>query len=235
MNYIDENLISVQNLHLNKTEKKEFLNYRYKEIRAFTEKLCEPLETEDYVIQSMPDASPVRWNLAHVSWFFETFVLKEFVPDYQPKHPMYAYLFNSYYVQAGDRWTRNLRGALSRPTVKEVYQYRKYVDDHIINFLENADDKNLGKINVVMEIGFNHEQQHQELLLTDIKNVLAINPLRPVYKIKETFLSNDISAQGWIEFDETIAEIGHNGKGFFFDNELPRHKQLIHPLKLRTD
>jgi len=149
---------------------RENLIRRYKKIREWSNKIAEPLEVEDYVIQSMADVSPTKWHLAHVSWFFETFVLSKVDSNYKSLNPDYTYLFNSYYVQVGKRFFRPQRGMLSRPTVKEVYEYRKYVDDHMLEFLENSSDELLEQVAVVIDIGLNHEQQHQELMLTDLKN-----------------------------------------------------------------
>ena len=155
---------------------------RFQQIRRFSESLCATLEPEDYVVQSMPDVSPTKWHLAHTSWFFETFILKVWMPDYQPEVPEYAYLFNSYYNGAGDMHRRDLRGLISRPTVAETYRFRHSIDQHIEELLENADDDLLAQIEPVFTIGLHHEQQHQELLVTDIKHVFAQNPLHPVFR-----------------------------------------------------
>src|SRR5438445_1031722 len=148
---------------------------RYDAVRAQTEHLCAPLQTEDYVVSSMPDVSPTKWHLAHTSWFFETFVLAPNDPSYAPLDPRYAFLFNSYYVQAGERHCRAQRGLVTRPTVREVYEYRRYVDDHMLRLLERLEDTD------VVTLGLHHEQQHQELMLTDIKHVFWMNPMRPAY------------------------------------------------------
>ncbi len=205
---------------------------RYKQIRQFSEKICEPLKTEDYVIQSMPDMSPTKWHLAHVSWFFETFVLGKVNPNYKSPNEQYAYLFNSYYVQAGDRFFRPHRGMLSRPTVKEVFEYRKYVDKYMIEFLEKTDEESFNKIKVVIEIGLNHEQQHQELMLTDIKHLFSMNPLYPVYKPIEKIAEQKIENINWIKFDEGVYQIGYDGDGFFYDNEKPVHKQYLNSFSI---
>jgi formylglycine-generating enzyme required for sulfatase activity len=161
------------------------LEERFRDVRAFTEFLCRPLETEDYVVQTMPDVSPTKWHLAHTSWFFEAFLLSKHQPEYASPHPLYNFLFNSYYVQIGERFHRPHRGLLSRPTVEEVYAYRMHVDQHVLDLLRTADEKRLSEITPVIILGLNHEQQHQELLLTDIKHVLSVNPLRPVYRKPE--------------------------------------------------
>jgi ergothioneine biosynthesis protein EgtB len=205
---------------------------KYNSVRSFTEKLCAPLQIEDYVIQSMPDVSPTKWHLGHTSWFFETFILEKAVPDYKSIHPLYAYLFNSYYIQAGERWHRPTRGLLSRPTVKEIYEYRDYVNRNIIDLIETCDEKQYKELVPIFEIGFNHEQQPQELLLTDIKNVLSINPLNPVYSEKKINLSKNTPALDWTEFEGGVAEIGSNGSKFNFDNETPLHKEFLYPFRL---
>ena len=160
----------------------ESLDGYYRRVRGFTEQLCESLETEDYVVQTMPDVSPAKWHLAHTSWFFEAFLLSEYQPGYESPHPMYGYLFNSYYVQIGERFDRPHRGLLSRPTVEQVYAYRAHVDRHVLDLLSTANAEQLPEIARIVTLGCNHEQQHQELLLTDIKHVLSVNPLRPVYR-----------------------------------------------------
>ncbi len=198
-------------------------------VRNFSETLCKSLVTEDYVIQSMPDVSPTKWHLAHTTWFFETFILFKYLKDYKPINPKYSYLFNSYYIQAGERFIRGQRGLLSRPTVQEVYQYRKYVNDHIEKLLNNCDEKTLNELVSLIEIGNNHEQQHQELLLTDIKHVFSINPLYPVYADLLSPIVNSAPKIEWAEFEEGIYEIGHSGNGFAYDNESPRHKQYLNP------
>jgi ergothioneine biosynthesis protein EgtB len=211
---------------------KRILLERYKTVRDFFNILCEPLKTEDYVIQSMPDVSPTRWHLAHTSWFFEAFVLHNTVKNYKPFHPQYSFLFNSYYTQIGERFTRSNRGLLSRPTVEEVYDYRKYVDKKVTEFIENCTEAQLIEFGPVIEIGINHEQQHQELMLTDIKHVFSMNPLHPVYIEKNTSPVNYIPKTSYINFDEGVYEIGHPGNEFGYDNEFPRHKEYIKPFGL---
>ncbi len=191
----------------------------------------------------MPDVSPTKWHLAHTSWFFETFVVKVWMPRYRPEVPQYAYLFNSYYNAAGDMHRRDLRGLISRPTVAETYRFRESIDQCMVQLLSEADDGLLAEIEPILVLGLNHEQQHQELLLTDIKHVLAQNPLYPVFAVAgigdpgpqgngsaERGPGSPISAttpQRFIEFDETIATIGHDGAGFSYDNEGPRHRALV--------
>jgi len=204
----------------------------YSNIRAFTEKLCEPLETEDYVIQTMPDVSPTKWHLGHTSWFFEAFVLGKADPNYKSIHPLYTYLFNSYYIQVGERWFRQHRGLLSRPTVKDIFEYRKFVNENVLEFIENADEKIYKEYATIIEIGLNHEQQHQELLLTDIKHVLSINPLNPVYSARENIIQNGLAEMKWVNIDGGIYEIGNEGNEFCYDNETPRHKDFLNPFML---
>ncbi len=160
----------------------ERLRNRFHQTRNFTDSLCADLEPEDCVVQSMPDVSPTKWHLAHTTWFFETFILKKFLPEYRAEIPEYAYLFNSYYNAAGDMHRRDLRGLISRPTVSEAQRYRKSIDLHIDDLLSDADEKLLDDIEALIVLGVHHEQQHQELLITDIKHVFAQNPLYPVYR-----------------------------------------------------
>ena len=197
---------------------------RYREIRAATERLCDPLSTEDYVVQSMPDTSPTKWHLAHVSWFFETFVLKPYVPDHRSRDDDFEYLFNSYYNRVGEQYPRPRRGLLSRPTVDEVYAYRTDVDRQMSELLEHPDDLPDELLGVI-ELGLNHEQQHQELILMDIKHVLSCNPLFPAYRERRGGPRPVAAAElKWIGYPEKQRAIGHEGPGFCYDNELPRHQ-----------
>jgi ergothioneine biosynthesis protein EgtB len=206
---------------------------RYQEARGFTERLCEPLAVEDYVIQSMPDVSPTKWHLAHTSWFFETFILTPSLPGYRPFHPRYGYLFNSYYNEVGERHCRPRRGLLSRPTVEEVYEYRAHVDRYMQELL-CADAERAADLISLVEIGLHHEQQHQELLLTDIKHVFAMNPLRPVYRERVEERHAASSAVEWVPYSGGVCEIGHEGPGFAFDNETPRHRVYIEPFQMAS-
>ncbi len=203
---------------------------RYRSIRSRTEDICKPLSVEDYVIQSMEDVSPTKWHLAHTTWFFETFVLREFDPSYVPLNEQYAFLFNSYYVQAGQRFSRPHRGLLSRPRVDEVFAYRRHVDDSMIRLLSEAGDRE--EIRGVVEIGLNHEQQHQELMVTDIKHVLSINPLLPTYRELQIPSHQSLEDLTFTDMEEGICEIGHPGDGFAYDNESPRHRQFLEPYRL---
>ncbi len=205
---------------------------RFKEVRGFTEKLTEPLETEDFVVQVVTHASPAKWHLAHTSWFFEAFLLDKAVGGFESLHPQYSYLFNSYYLQTGEPHCRDKRGNLSRPTVEEVFEYRKYVDAEMLKFIDTASDTAFKKWSGVIEIGLNHEQQHQELLITDLKYMFAQNPLFPVYKERTRPEASTPGELKWIGFSEGVREIGHKGDGFGYDNEFPRHKTYIQNFEL---
>jgi ergothioneine biosynthesis protein EgtB len=208
---------------------------RFREIRNFTTALCANLEPEDYVVQSMPDVSPTKWHLAHTTWFFETFILKKWVPGYRTEVPEYAFLFNSYYNAAGAMHRRDLRGLISRPTVKEAQRYRASIDLHIGDLLANADEKLLDQIETILILGMHHEQQHQELLLTDIKHVFAQNPLYPVFRERNIeHPSADTIRMDFVDFEEETVEIGHEGRGFAYDNESPRHRALVPAFSLAS-
>jgi ergothioneine biosynthesis protein EgtB len=201
---------------------------RFRQVRDFSTRLCRTLEPEDYVVQSMPDVSPTKWHLAHTSWFFETFVVKVWMQRYRSEVPQYAYLFNSYYNAAGDMHRRDLRGLISRPTVAETYRFRESIDDCVIKLLEEADEALLSEIEPVLTLGLHHEQQHQELLVTDIKHVFSQNPLYPVFQPHATEPEiGKVTAQHFVEFDEATILIGHDGAAFSYDNEGPRHRALV--------
>jgi ergothioneine biosynthesis protein EgtB len=208
------------------------LTGRYQAVRRQTEDLCAPLEPEDMLLQSMPDASPVKWHLAHTTWFFETFLLIPYLPGYRVFHPQFAVLFNSYYQAVGPRWPRAQRGLLSRPTLAEVRAYRAQVDEGITQLLETGQDLAQLLAERVL-LGINHEQQHQELILTDLKHAWSNNPLRPVYRdtVPE---QGSAPALTWQEFPEGLAWIGHEGTGFAFDNELPRHRTFLEGFQLAS-
>ena len=197
---------------------------RYREIRRLSETLCEPLAIEDYGLQSMADCSPPKWHLAHTTWFFETMVLAEHEPGFRPHHPLYNYLFNSYYESIGKRWPRPERGLLSRPTVAEIFAYRRAIDERMLTFLEQSDS-----IGSLVELGLQHEQQHQELLITDLKHAFARNPLHPAYREEYTPAESQDGPEplSWESFDEGVRWIGHEGAGFAFDNETPRHRVFL--------
>ena len=197
----------------------------YQRVRAYTEKLCEPLTVEDYIPQPIVDVSPAKWNIAHTTWFFEEMILKQFVADYTVFDEKFGFLFNSYYNTIGERTPRDNRGALSRPTVGEVFAFRKHVDEQMAKLLASPTSPEIAELVI---LGLNHEQQHQELFLTDLKYTLSINPLFPAYR--EGFAPEESTATGtgsFIELKEGIYEIGYNGDGFCFDNELSRHKVYL--------
>jgi ergothioneine biosynthesis protein EgtB len=206
------------------------LRARYRLTREFSEKLRETLEPEDCVVQTMPEASPVKWHLAHTSWFFETFVLKEALPDHKPIHAQYAYLFNSYYNAAGKMHCRPKRGLISRPTLRETLDYRRQVD----GIMEAVFEKPaiLEKFAPVIRLGIHHEQQHQELILTDIKHVFSENPLRPVFCERSTPEPAPGALESWLSFPAGVCEIGYKGAGFHFDNEGPHHRQFVEAFQL---
>ena len=206
----------------------------YKNVRSFTESLCETLVPEDYVIQTMNDVSPTKWHLAHTSWFFETFILKPHLDGYTSFHPRFAFLFNSYYVQAGERHCRAQRGLLSRPTVDQIYQYRAYVNEHMDRLLMDIDDEMYAVLAPLIEIGIHHEQQHQELMLTDLKHVFSINPLYPEYRPYKAGYKGGVTGVEWISYEGGLFEIGHEGGHFGYDNEYPRHKYYINDFKLAS-
>ena len=206
----------------------------YQQVRQTTEGICAPLATEGYVIQAMPDASPAKWHLAHVTWFFETFILKPHLPGYQLLNPKYQYLFNSYYNSAGPQFYRPQRGHLSRPTVEEVYRFRAHVDESILTLIETTDPQQLPVLSSLIVLGLHHEQQHQELLLTDIKYNLSVNPLRPAYQARKLPQGSVTRPARWTEFEGGIYWIGHDGIGFAFDNEWPRHQTYIGPYRLAS-
>ncbi|MCA9174593.1 MAG: ergothioneine biosynthesis protein EgtB [Planctomycetales bacterium] len=210
----------------------------YREVRELTERLVSPLEPEDCVVQSMPDASPTRWHLAHTTWFFETFLLARASASYRPVRPEFEYLFNSYYNHVGEQFPRSRRGLLSRPTMREVLAYRREVDARVSELLPHASEDQLR----VLELGLHHEQQHQELILTDIKHVLSCNPLGPRYRgdmahdvaAHEAHQSDSAAPQGdcWADGVAGLVEIGHADRGFCFDNELPVFRTYLQPHQL---
>jgi ergothioneine biosynthesis protein EgtB len=202
---------------------------QFKIVRAHSLKICEGLKTEDFVVQPIPDVSPPKWHLGHTTWFFETFILLPNNPDYQIFNPDYNFVFNSYYEAAGARVIRTDRGNLSRPTVEEVFAYRKHVDEAMSIYLQQEISNELNELVI---LGLNHEQQHQELLITDIKYILGHNPLFPSLnlELEEREIENSVA---FISMPEGIYEIGHKGAGFCFDNELQRHKVYLQDFKIQ--
>lgn len=208
---------------------------RFRDVRKATEFLCEPLTPEDSVVQTMADVSPTKWHLAHTTWFFETFLLEQFVDGYEPLHPEYRVLFNSYYNTVGEQFTRSRRGTLSRPSLKEVWNYRRSIDEQIAGLIETADGDRASKIASLIELGIHHEQQHQELIVTDIKHVFWSNPLLPVYRQPaEKGVRHLFSKLEWVEFEPGMIRIGHDRNGFSFDNEGPRHDAYLQPCRLAS-
>ena len=201
-------------------------------VRKTSERICEPLATEDYVIQTMDDVSPPKWHLAHTTWFFESFLLIPYYPGYRESHPQYNYLFNSYYEAVGERHPRPQRGLLSRPTVEDIYDYRRGVDQFILGLINLADEKKWLQIEPLLTLGLHHEQQHQELLLTDIKHILGTNPLRPAYETPREHPPCARAPAAWVAYPSGIAEIGFEGSGFRYDNEEPRHRVHLEEYEL---
>jgi ergothioneine biosynthesis protein EgtB len=214
---------------------RECLAARYNGVRAHSLALASPLSAEDQCIQSMPDASPTKWHLAHTSWFFEAVVLAPHAPWYEPFDARFSYLFNSYYEALGPRHPRPQRGLLTRPGVADVHAYRAHVDLGMRRFIAEAGDATWEVAAPLVELGLNHEQQHQELILTDILHALSCNPLLPVYRAPDApALRLAASAQplNWIEMPGGKALAGHAGEGFAFDNETPRHEVLLAPYRI---
>ena len=205
---------------------------RFRAVRAQTERLCDGLVVEDYVVQSMEDVSPTKWHLAHTTWFWETFVLTPHADGYALYDARYPFLFNSYYVQAGERHCRAQRGYLSRPTVEEVFAYRRHVTRAMGRYLDAFDEAEPDVADVV-EVGLHHEQQHQELMVTDLKHVFSVNPLRPALRERPSAPAPDSGPLGWRTFEAGLHEIGKAPGGattaerFHFDNEGPRHRQFV--------
>ena len=204
-------------------------------VRGETERRAAPLSPEDQLIQSMPDASPAKWHRAHTTWFFEQFLLGEHCADYKPFHPDYAFLFNSYYVSAGPRHARHRRGDLTRPGAEEITAYRRYVDAAVVKFFHEATEDQLRTIAPLVEVGLNHEQQHQELMLTDILHAFAQNPISPAYDEAWRFPVSTPARDARVTLNEGIHTIGHTDDGFHFDNEKPAHRALVGPVELNRN
>ena len=207
---------------------------RYSAIRALSEQLAAPLGPEDQCVQSMADASPTKWHLAHTTWFFETLVLIPHAPDYAPYNPAYAHLFNSYYEALGTRHPRPQRGMLTRPAVSEILAYRRYVDEAMTRLFQTASRTERAQFEEMAELGLHHEQQHQELILTDIKHAFSCNPLLPVYVPHVANVVTEPQPLEWIAFAGGIIPIGHAKDDFAFDNEGPRHLALLRPYRLAS-
>ena len=211
---------------------RETLIQTYRRVRAYSEAICAPLVTDDYQIQSVVETSPPKWHIAHVTWFFETFVLPRFRPDYRPFREGFEYLFNSYYETVGHMHPRPRRGLLSRPTVERVYAYRAYVDAQMLDLIENLDAGRWADLAFCVTLGLNHEQQHQELLFMDIKHNFSVNPLAPAYREDLRTPQGETRPMNWVDRPGGIIEIGHDGHGFAFDNETPRHPVLLREHRL---
>ena len=207
---------------------------RYEDVRRRSEQICEPLTVEDHGIQTMADVSPPKWHLAHTAWFFEEFLLRPADPGYRPFHPRFGYLFNSYYLTVGRMHPRPQRGLLSRPTTQEIYRYRAYVNEAMADLMASVDDAHWEEFAFRVTLGLHHEQQHQELLLTDIKHIFASNPLRPVYVPAATPPDSAAAPLQWIDFPAGVVRIGHDGPDFAYDNETPRHRAWLDDYRLAS-
>lgn len=205
----------------------------FRKVRFETESITEPLLPEDTVMQPYAHVSPPKWHLAHTTWFFENFILKEFEKDFQPFNPNYNFLFNSYYQACGERLPRNKRGCLNRPLFQDVLSYRRVVTEKILCLIQNSSlPKNISNL---IELGIHHEQQHQELLYMDILNIFFTNPLKPSYNENSNLTSKEISQNSWIDFFGGESQIGYEGNGFCFDNELGIHNVLLQPFQLQKN
>jgi ergothioneine biosynthesis protein EgtB len=205
---------------------------QFTQVREQSESLAAELSAEDCMVQSMPDASPTKWHLAHTTWFWETFLLTPHLKGYKPLNAEYRTLFNSYYNAVGDRPQRDMRGVFSRPSLDDVYAYRQYVDQFMLQLLHHDLPDELA---AVVTLGLNHEQQHQELIVTDIKHALWSNTLRPAYsELRMTENGRGTAKQQWLEYGEGLFHIGHDGEGFAFDNERPRHKTYIEDFQIAS-
>jgi ergothioneine biosynthesis protein EgtB len=203
-------------------------------VRATSVSLCDPLEPEDCVVQSAPETSPAKWHLAHTTWFFETFLLQPFVEGYKSFHDEFAFLFNSYYESVGSFYPRKDRGLLTRPSFASILDYRRHVDTQLTALLGDASHPHAGDIAARCTLGLHHEQQHQELLLTDIKHLLSRNPLRPAYRERGIDPAGSASDVEWLEYPAGVYETGYSGQGFAFDNEMPRHRSYVEPFRIAS-
>lgn len=206
---------------------------KFESVRQFTIELCRPLVTEDFVVQPVEDVSPPKWHLGHTTWFFEQVILEQFTSGYTPYHDKYYYVFNSYYDTFGDRVVRSERGTLSRPTVDEVRAYRDEIDNRMRDLIDSCPDDQYPRLAELVVLGLNHEQQHQELLVTDIKYIFAANPLLPVYAGARRPESTAVAEPArFIPFEGGLREIGAVANGFTYDNEHPRHQTFVHDFAL---
>lgn len=209
------------------------LTTRYQQIRQATARLAAPLSPEDCAVQSMPDCSPAKWHLAHTSWFFETFVLETTLGNYQHFDPQFRYLFNSYYQTVGAQYQRPQRALLTRPTLADVLHYRQHVDEQMQRLFAQSEALSPALLAIIV-IGLHHEQQHQELLLTDIKHLFSFNPLHPAYQSAPTPKDALAPHLRWHRYEEGVYQVGHEGNGFCFDNEQPRHRVFLNAFELAS-
>jgi len=207
---------------------------QFQQVRQQSEQLCVPLEIEDYCIQAAAFASPPKWHLAHTSWFYETLLLKPYLQGYREYAPEFALLFNSYYDTIGAYHPRPERGLLSRPTVQEVYRYRAFIDEHMATLLSDIGHPQYAEIEHRTRLGMNHEQQHQELFLTDLKYNFAYNPLKPAYDELPAPIQTEALPLAWLSFDGGLQSIGHQGDTFYYDNETPRHQVYVNDYRLAS-
>jgi ergothioneine biosynthesis protein EgtB len=204
----------------------------YELVRRYTESLCNPLEVDDYQLQSIAQTSPPKWHIAHVSWLFESFVLPQFQPDYRPYNPDFDFIFNSYYYTHGEMHPRPRRGLLSRPTVSEILDYRIHLDQQMRELMERVSDSQWPELAFYVILGLNHEEQHQELMLMDIKHNFSVNPLRPAYRKDLISPQGETRPMRWLERSGGIHQLGHTGEKFAYDNETPRHEILLQDHRL---
>ena len=205
------------------------LQHQFQAVRDMTEALARPLTAEDMMVQSCPEASPVKWHLAHTTWFFETFVLAPYWPDYKPFHPDFLWLFNSYYKSLGGHPEKQLRASFSRPSLQQIQAYRRYVENGIAQLLAAGAS---AEIHDRIELGMHHEQQHQELIATDIKHAFWSNPLQPTYAESRPERARDAVPHQWLDYASGLVEIGNRGDSFGFDNEFSRHQVFLQPFRL---
>lgn len=217
----------------NELTQREWLLKLFFEVRSASMNLCSNLEIEDFGLQAVKETSPPKWHLAHTTWFFETFILNTVEPDYQEYHPHFKYLFNSYYDAVGEQFARPMRGLLTRPTVNEVMAYRELVDEAIAALVNSCSSGDWLVIAKLLELGCNHEEQHQELLLTDLKYGFSLNPLKPAYQ-KNIAEECKAAPEKWLSFPGGLHSLGHTGSGFSFDNERPLHQVYVAPYKLAS-
>lgn len=208
------------------------INQQFSSVRQLTVSLSERLYPEDTVVQPDMEVSPPKWHLAHTTWFFENFILKNYIKNYKPFHPSFDFLFNSYYQSQGTRVQRNMRGYHPRPLFSEIITYRKAIDDELTHLLaSHGDNTELLKL---IELGIHHEQQHQELLMTDLKNIWSFSPLFPTFQEVKEISSNPVPPAKWLPIEEGLYEIGYSGKNFHYDNEAPRHKIYLDAYELSS-